>query len=367
MERLIFNNEIDFNKCYCKEPGFCPLFHRSMGVDPPDWKWCQKTNQNERKKYFDLLSKAPDSSNKKISKILENNNCNKKYFLLYYLSEIKYHRCQQSIVSQRSKNLSIIDYIENQVENGPDFNNVQILSLGHRDSQFDSIQDRPYLKKVNLNSVDAGEYSDNKWAESRAFLDDSLFRDDVEFVGFTTASWNEKYEGYARIDNFHNWDNAKVLLRSKPEDKIVLCADMFCPCQWIDDKGILSDFFNSGAGFIGRNFLKLIGLNSKHMQVPHGNQLICHKSIVQKYKQFLQYNEVFSKIEWIIQRYSDKIKKSTDIQRNYQTNRLHAYFMEMISCFWFANQDFMYIPNVNRKETWYSVDGINQRIANDSK
>jgi hypothetical protein len=338
-----------------------------MGVDPPDWKWCQKTNQNERKKYFDLLSKAPDSSNKKISKILENNNCNKKYFLLYYLSEIKYHRCQQSIVSQRSKNLSIIDYIENQVENGPDFNNVQILSLGHRDSQFDSIQDRPYLKKVNLNSVDAGEYSDNKWAESRAFLDDSLFRDDVEFVGFTTASWNEKYEGYARIDNFHNWDNAKVLLRSKPEDKIVLCADMFCPCVWIDDKGILSDFFNSSAGFIGRNFLKLIGLSGKHLQAPFSNQLICHKSIVQKYKQFLQDNEVMPKIEWIVQRYSDKIKQSTDIQKSYHANRLHAYFMEMVSCFWFVNQDFMYIPNVNRKETWYSVDGINQRIANDSK
>jgi hypothetical protein len=358
---------MDFSECICDCPGFCPIYGKVMEANPPNWQWCKNTTTFERIKYFDLLSKAPDSANKRIVKLLQSANYDIKWFLLYYLSEIKFHRCHKSIETQRHRNSEIISYIESQQEVDVDFDNVQILSLGHKQSQFDSIEDRPYLKKVNLNSVDAGEYSDNKWAESRAFLDDSLFRDDVEFVGFTTASWNEKYEGYARIDNFHNWDNAKVLLRSKPEDKIVLCADMFCPCVWIDDKGILSDFFNSSAGFIGRNFLKLIGLSCKHLQAPFSNQLICHKSIVQKYKQFLQDNEVMPKIEWIVQRYSDKIKQSTDIQKNYHANRLHAYFMEMVSCFWFVNQDFMYIPNVNRKETWYSVDGINQRIANDSK
>jgi len=353
---------MDLSKCRCEEPGFCPLFYRRMGIDPPDWKWCQKTNEQERKKYFDLLSRAPDSPNKKFAKLIDDLNCDKKYFLLYYLSEMKYHKCQKSIELQRLRNSDIISYIESQQKVDVDFDNVQILSLGHKQSQFDSIEDRPYLKKVNLNSVDAGEYSDNKWAESRAFLDDSLFRDDVEFVGFTTASWNEKYEGYARIDNFHNWDNAKVLLRSKPEDKIVLCADMFCPCGWIEKRGILSDFLNGDADLIGKNFLKLIRLSIRHIQAPFSNQLICHKSIVQKYKKFLQDNEVLSKIEWIVKRYSDIIKQNNDIQKMYHANRLNAYFMEMVSCFWFANQDFMYIPNVTRKEDWYSVDNINRRI-----
>jgi hypothetical protein len=338
-----------------------------MGVDPPDWKWCQKTNQNERKKYFDLLSKAPDSSNKKIFKLLENSNCNKKYFLLYYLSEIKHHRCQQSIVSQRSKNLSIIDYIENQVKKEPDFNNVQILSLGHKDSQFDSIQDRPYLKKVDLNTIDAGAYSDNKWAEARAFIANDLLDDYVDFVGFTTASWNDKYEGYARIDNFHNWDNAKVLLNSNPEDKIILCADSYCPCIWIDNKGILSDFFNRDAGFIGGNFLKLIKLKISHVQVPFSNQLICHRSIINDYVSFLYDNDIFPKIEWVINRYSDLIRKETLIQKQYHANRLHAYFMEMVSCFWLANHNFMYIPNVYRKDSWYSFDSISQRIKEKTK
>lgn len=358
---------MDFLKCHCDAAGFCPLYGKAMEADPPNWQWCQKTNPHERKQYFDLLSKSPDSQNKKIVKLMSDLNCDYKYFLLYYLSEIKFHRCQKSVETQRCRNSEIISYIESQQEVDVDFNNVQILSLGHKQSQFDSIEDRPYLKKVNLNTVNAGEYSDNKWAESRAFLDKSLFRDDVEFVGFTTASWNEKYEGYARIDNFHNWENAKILLRSKPEDKIVLCADMFCSCVWIKEEGILSDFLDGDTEFIGKNFLKLIGLSSRHIQVPFSNQLICHKSIVQKYKKFLQDNEVLFKIEWIVKRYSDIIKQGNNVQKMYHANRLHAYFMEMVSCFWFAGQDFMYIPNVTRKEEWYSLDSINRRISNDSK
>lgn len=358
---------MDFSKCHCEKPGFCPIFNRKMDIDPPDWEWCQKTKQKERKKYFDLLSRAPDSPNKKFAKLINDLNCDKKYFLLYYLSEMKYHKCQKSIELQRLRNSEIIYYIESQQADEVDFSNIQILSLGHKQSQFDSIEDRPYLKKVNLNSVDAGEYSDNKWAESRAFLDDSLFRDDVEFVGFTTASWNEKYEGYARMDNFHNWDNAKVLLRSKPEDKIVLCADMFCPCVWIDDKGILSDFFNRDAEFIGRSFLNLIKLKISHVQVPFSNQLICHRSIINDYVSFLYDNDIFPKIEWIIHRYSDLVRKETLIQKKYHANRLHAYFMEMVSCFWLANHNFMYIPNVYRKDNWYSFDSIYERIKRNKK
>jgi hypothetical protein len=36
--------------------------------------------------------------------------------------------------------------------------------------------------------------------------------------------------------------------------------------------------------------------------------------------------------------------------------------MEMISCFWFANQDFIYIPNTHRKKNWYEESNVRKRI-----
>ena len=62
----------DFSKCYCTSPGFCPVFSRTMGENPPDWRWCQKTSESERKYYYELLKKSPPKV-ENIARITKNN------------------------------------------------------------------------------------------------------------------------------------------------------------------------------------------------------------------------------------------------------------------------------------------------------
>lgn len=356
-----------FNECSCYEPGFCPIFNRTMGTNPPDWRWCQRTQPEERKKYYELLAKGPPPAKKKLAElIVEYKDDKQKLFLHYLTQNNKHHRCSAAATKQQIKNLEILKYINHQDKSKKSFDNVEILCLGHSQKQFDTISDRPYLKKINLNEVDAGKYSDNKWAESRAFVPD-LFSSNAEFVGFVTASWNLKYEPFSFIENFHNWDYAKVLINSKPEDKIVVCADIFCTCFWLSkvtEGSILSHFFKDDSKIIGRKFLKLIGLDKyQHVKVPFGNQMIMHKSLLKQYTEYLKDFNIFDKVDYFVNNYAFKYIYTNDTMRNqYQYSRLHAYFMEMVSCFWFAKQNWMYLPVTERREDWYSPQAVDNRI-----
>lgn len=367
---------IDLSKCECIEPGFCPIFNRHMGVDPPDWKWCQDTNTKERQHYYDLLSQAPPTKNKKLMELFNDFNCEKKWLFLYYLTlNEKYFKCKKASNNQKKKNKLITQYIESQNKTDIDFDKIEILCLGHSDKQFNNILDQPYITKTNLNEINAGKYSGNEWSESRAFISEtSLFKDDKEFYGFVTASWNNKYESYSLIDNFYNWNHSRILLRSKPEDKIVLCADVFCPCYWIygseGNNGILSGLYGKYAKKIGREFLKLLGLyrmyNFKHVKVPYGNQIIAHKNIIKSYQDFLNSQDVFEKIEWTVNKNQKYVRQEDNdlISNKYQNSRIQAYLLEMTTCFWFSHQDYLYIPNTIRKEEWYTRANIKNRIVN---
>lgn len=352
-------------ECSCKEPGFCPVFNRLMGTDPPDWKWCQTTNIEERTKYYDLLSKESLSPIAKINKGFRESGYDSKWFNFYCLTQNdQVHYCETAYKNQDQINKKIIEYIENQNQTKTTFENVEILCLGHSNKQFETIQDRPYLKKVNLNDIDAGKYSDNQWAEARGFLSQKpLFSDTAQFVGFTTASWNVKYEPYNLIDDFHNWDNAKVLINSKPEDNIVLCADIFCCCNWF--RSIFYGFFDHGKT-IGKILIKTIGLeNYRHIKVPFSNQMIAHKSVYEKYRKFLYDNDIMDKVDWVISKLSPKYLHgdgTSIIKEKYQNNRIRAFCMEAVCCFWFSHQDYIYLPNVTRRPNWYNHNNIKRRI-----
>ena len=47
----------DLSKCQCEAPGFCPIFNKEMGTDPPNWQWCQGCGVERRKKYLETTSK----------------------------------------------------------------------------------------------------------------------------------------------------------------------------------------------------------------------------------------------------------------------------------------------------------------------
>lgn len=48
---------MDLSKCKCSCPGFCKIFNRVMGLDPPDWEWCQKSSETQRRSFYNIVSK----------------------------------------------------------------------------------------------------------------------------------------------------------------------------------------------------------------------------------------------------------------------------------------------------------------------
>ena len=284
----------------------------------------------------------------------------------------KYDWCERGVEEQELYNAELKDFVKSQTTQRYTIKDVSILCLGHSQAQFDSIKNMPYLKKINLNEIDAGAYSGNEWAESRIYFSkNSLFSPDAEFYGTVTASWKFKYEDGDKIEHFHNWPSTKILLSSKPEDKIVLCADMFCWCKWINDKSccygnriistiISPDTCNNKA--IVRKFLDSFGFDRKvHKRVPYSNQIICHKSIYQSLVEDIRKNKVPEKIQEIItnlEKAPNGLKKNWD----YCHKRMHAYFMELYVVAWFTMSDCKFISNTTRKQDWYNANKISERV-----
>lgn len=351
----------DLSKCRCKGPGLCPVFKRVMGTDPPDWAWCQRSTEEERKSFYRITSREKPTVIEKLAEEYENLNYDPAYFYLYILiNERGFHNCNKSKSLQDEKFRKIVELSEKNKQPA-DFSQIEIFCLGHSPKQFEDFPQKDFLKPLNLNELDAGRWSDNKWAETRAFIPKDLFT--KPFIGTTTVSWNTKYEPLT-IEHFDQWATSRLLLNSAPEDKVILCADMFCPCCWIqDDNSILSIFFSSDANEIGQELLRMFGLELQdHVRVPFGNQLFAHRSVFEDYRKFLFDNNVLGMVEEFTDSIKTKIKSEGEITQNYHNNRIPAYFMEMISCFWLAKQNYLYVPNVKRRHNWYHPDNVKERM-----
>lgn len=354
---------MDLLKCQCESWGYCPVFGRTMEKDPPNWEWCQKTTPEERKKYQDLLKKAPPSANKEIIDTYQQYEGDKKFFFLDYLTLYDNRHCKKANNYQRIKNRKIKNYINiNKNNKQKDFDNVEILVVGHKEEQFASIIDRNYLKKININEVSSGPYGGKTWSESRAFLLNNIFRNDSEWIGNVSASWNLKYEPFSRIDNLHNWHTSELLINSKPEDKLFLCADITCPCIWFDvPNNVLSNLVGSNDKLVGQKFMKAFGFKEiKHIKVPCSHQMITHRGIYFKYADYLISNDIFGRVKNFI---DDIEKYFKDDIPEYSKEKLNGYFMEMFSYFWLAEEDMLYIPNAKRRDNWYSIYSIARRTT----
>ena len=289
----------------------------------------------------------------------------------------QYHICEAALRHQEKANKELVEYINGQTEKKKSVNRVCILVLGHSQKQFDTIENRPYLKKVNLNTLNAGEFSGNEWAESRAFLSNTeLFPKSAEFYGVVTASWNKKYY-YSEIDNFHNWFSTQVLLNSEPEDNVVLCADLFCSCNWLNNdacfngncvlNSVLSKEYYNNAD-ICRAFLRLFKLRPAHKRVAYSNQFICHKSLYMEYMKFLKEHDAATKVKWFVEKvvtskYPEVIW-SDKYRNHYSATRIYAYFFEMLTVFWFSQGDYKFIANGARSNSWYNQQSIVERLHN---
>jgi len=341
-----FNN---LDHCCCTSSGFCPRYNVNMDGMIINHDWCKNASTRDRKLFLQYKK--------------ENVSIEKK-------QDEDRHLCIFAKQYQKMKDEKFQEYLQNQEKSdiSEKLDKITILSLGHSDQQFRTIKDKKYIKKVNLNKLDAGKYSTNDWSESRAFIcKDKLFPDDSEFWGFTTASWNMKYD--TKIDEFHNWENAHILLNSKPEDKIILCADAFCQCVWINKRSCFSghnvwqSIYKRDTGKIARNYLKLVNLDNKlHVHTPFSQQLIGHRSNLEKYIYFLKEQDVFAKIDWYVKKLGKSNFTKLFMRTKYNNTRLNGYFMEMTTCFWFANQDYYFLPTTKLQNDWYTEDKGKERL-----
>ena len=81
--------------------------------------------------------------------------------------------------------------------------NFKIFVLGH---DLFEIKNRPFLTKINLNEINSGVYADNQLSECRIYFNDIPLKSDVEYVGFATHQWNQKFAGKLKLENLDKLD-----------------------------------------------------------------------------------------------------------------------------------------------------------------
>lgn len=215
---------------------------------------------------------------------------------------------------------------------------IKILSLGHKKEQFDSIQDRPYLCKTNLNELDTE--LGNSYSESRIYdIDfDKLFPESVVLAGLTTASWNKKYVGLNPIDELHNWKSPGYIT-----DDSIMCANTESCSVFISIiTNILGISYEQTLSFI-----HMIGLKNLEKDGALSNQIIATRGIVKRLFDFYKEQEVHNKIDYFVNKHNivstnDKFEKVK-----------HGYLSELATLFWTVNQNFTLLPQEVRRLDWY--------------
>ena len=282
---------------------------------------------------------------------LENFQNERKWLQYYAYTRHDSRGCKEATRLQKIKDDNFRIFLDNQKIIHHNFDNLQILCLGHSEKHLAKIPEKPYLKKINLNDIDVHKYSGNEWAESRAFIAKDLFSQDKEFIGYTTASWNDKFISPG-LHNFHIFNYSKNLINSNEKDGVVLCADVHCCCVW--PPSIKAGFNDSS---LVHKIEKFMGLNFKHAMVPFCNQFIAHRGIVKEYLNYLDKKEIFAKID-------EFVKKNVLCNPNPKRveGRAQGVFMELVNTYWFSKQDYFYIPNAIRTKGWYESINIEKRI-----
>jgi hypothetical protein len=86
--------------------------------------------------------------------------------------------------------------------------NKLIFFVLHNDQKMlDSIKNRSYIKKINLNTLDINsEFKTNKLCENRFYLS-NIYETHHEYVGFGSAKWNIKYPNNIKIEDLHMIEN----------------------------------------------------------------------------------------------------------------------------------------------------------------
>ena len=239
-------------------------------------------------------------------------------------------------------------------------NRTKIVVLGHTKQQFDTIHKRDYLYFCDLNDLNNLEICGfDLLAEGKSYFCEDLFSGDFDFLGNVTASWNLKYSGENKIDNFDKWKNTTRLFS---EDGIVLCANTININAWfLNGRSLLRHI-----GFLYYRdiilFLEKLGLDipseASTVIVPLSNQIIANRTI------FLDKLHFMRKYMSIV---VDKFKsdqKLFSIENKLSKNRPLGYISELVSALWYFNcgRGYTILENERMRGNWYSPSKMFDRI-----
>jgi hypothetical protein len=247
-----------------------------------------------------------------------------------------------------------LEYFEEYKCDDLDTSRVSIAVLGHCEQQFVDIKERNYLNRVFLQDLDLGnssKFQRNESAEARAFLCPTLFDTSYEYVGVVTASWNYKYSGKNKIDEFHKWPSAHALINSGRDD-IILCANTYD----FDSISALSNILRY------KDIDRILSYLSQVSQKQIGkrgilsNQIICHRSIYENLCDFLRPHLEFIYDYCEDNKWDCSALKSTN-------NRIIGFFCEQLTCLWSISQNYTIIENEKTRQDWYS----DHRVLNREK
>jgi hypothetical protein len=320
----------DFGVVVCNKKHsniFCPISFPFSKEEDDDNKWMEVCIHRDGYPIFNLSPEynfgisLNDNTSKKI---------NQKYIYRYKRGDIK-----DNVQYTWLYDNNIIGY-----KKKPKFNmdEVKVLCLGHKAEQFDSIKDRDYLSKINLNELKTS--FGNEYSESRIYdiSFDELFPPDKKYVGIVTASWNHKYVGLNPIDEMHNWAALNYL-----SDNKILCANVEPSLVFID---ILYNILRINKEQINQ-FFDLIQLKPVSKTAALSNNIIAKREIVEELFDFYQNNNILEKIGFFVD--SNKISSDKPVFEI----RKNGYLTEFVTVLWLANKNFIMLPQDIRKLDWY--------------
>jgi hypothetical protein len=133
--------------------------------------------------------------------------------------------------------------------------------------------ERPYLHKINLDDLPIpAEFQDNRLAESRIYLWDEIANCEQEYLGFATASWDEKWFRLLPLDRLH-WIDSMLT----PDQ--VLAALPTATSSWMRD----SETCHPGMAALIEEMSTVSAVPLSEQPTFWANNFVCHRDVFQSF------------------------------------------------------------------------------------
>jgi hypothetical protein len=220
---------------------------------------------------------------------------------------------------------------------------LQFFVLGHTPNI--EMVSRPFLKYVNLNDLDVGEYQRNEYSESRIFQAD-LSQYPHEYFGFGTWNWNKKFPWVPPLEELD-----QLIPRLKPDVVLTpspvimdlsnekLVREYYCPITegW--------HLFQEVAAHMG------VPLDSGREPRVFCSSFICHREV---YEDFVK---VFrSEMDWLIEKYGDC--ENLQFLAPADFNRKPGYLFEMVVLHYFSSRNDLNVVEMYQTGDSFRMDSV---------